>query len=60
MLGICFPGDELGFKWTVLVGTQKGSGTAMATAVPVKGGGSSSYRISVLSSLGKMVIRKGR
>ena len=35
----CFPGDELGFKWTVLVGTEKGSDTAMATAVPVKGGG---------------------
>ena len=38
-LGFCFPGDELGFKWTVLVGTEKWSDMAMATAVPVKGGG---------------------
>ena len=35
----CFPGDELGFKWTVLVGTEKGADCAMAAAVPVKGGG---------------------
>ena len=35
----CFPGDELGFKWTVLVGTEKGADCAMATLVPVKGGG---------------------
>ena len=30
----CFPGDELGFKWTVLVGRERGW---MATAVPTKG-----------------------
>ena len=46
----CFPGDELGFKWTVLVGTEKGSDTAMATAVPVKGGEMNSSRINALSS----------
>lgn len=36
----CFPGDELGFKWSVLVGKEKGSRSLMATAVPNKGGGS--------------------
>ena len=34
----CFPGDELGFKWTVLVGREKGVKSVMATAVPEKGG----------------------
>ena len=34
----CFPGDELGFKWTVLVGREKGLKAVMATAVPEKGG----------------------
>ena len=33
----CFPGDELGFKLTVLVGTSKGADCAMATAVLAKG-----------------------
>ena len=36
----CFPGDELGFKWSVLVGKEKGSRSLMASAVPNKGGGS--------------------
>ena len=36
----CFPGHELGFKWSVLVGKEKGSRSLMATAVPNKGGGS--------------------
>ena len=36
----CFPGDELGFKWSVLVGKEQGSRSLMATAVPNKGGGS--------------------
>ena len=35
-----FPGDELGFKWSVLVGKEKGSRSLMMTAVPNKGGGS--------------------
>ena len=35
----CFPGDELGFKWSVSVGKEKGSKSLMATAVPNKGGG---------------------
>jgi hypothetical protein len=35
--GCCFPGDELGFKWTVLVGTEEGADMAMAIVVPVKG-----------------------
>ena len=30
----CFPGDELGFKWVVLVGKERGTKTFMATAVP--------------------------
>ena len=34
----CFPGDELGFKWTVLVGREKSVKSAMATALPEKGG----------------------
>ena len=34
----CFPGDELGFKWTVLVGKERGSRSFMASAVPMKGG----------------------
>ncbi len=33
----CFPGDEFGFKLTVLVGTERGSGMKMATVVPEKG-----------------------
>jgi hypothetical protein len=33
----CFPGDEFGFKWTVLVGKERGSKSWMATTVPVKG-----------------------
>ena len=33
----CFPGDERGFKWTVLVGKERGSKNRMATAVPAKG-----------------------
>jgi hypothetical protein len=34
----CFPGDEFGFKWTVLVGRNRGSKSVMATTVPTKGG----------------------
>ena len=30
----CFPGDELGYKWTVLVGKERESGAYMGTAVP--------------------------
>ena len=33
----CFPGDELGFKWTVLVGRERGNKSWMATAIPNKG-----------------------
>ena len=33
----CFPGDELEFKWTVLVGRERGSKAWMATALPSKG-----------------------
>ena len=39
-MGLLCPGDELGFKWSVLVGKEKGSRSLMATAVPNKGGGS--------------------
>ena len=56
----CFPGDELGFKWTVLVGTEKGSDMAMAAAVPVKGGGVSSSLINVWNLSERMVIRRAR
>ena len=34
----CFPGDEMGYKWTVLVGKERKSGGFMATTVPMKGG----------------------
>ena len=34
----CFPGDELGWKWTVLVGRERGTKQIMATAIPEKGG----------------------
>ena len=33
----CFPGDEVGFKWTILVGREKGTKSWMATTVPMKG-----------------------
>ena len=33
----CFPGDEMGYKWTVLVGKEKMSKSWFATAVPQKG-----------------------
>ena len=33
----CFPGDEVGFKWTVLVGKERRNKTWMATTVPMKG-----------------------
>lgn len=33
----CFPGDELGFKWTVLVGKERNTRAILATAVPEKG-----------------------
>eukprot|EP00973_Karenia_brevis_P061897 8609869-Karenia_brevis.AAC.1 len=34
----CFPGDECGFKWTVLAGKERKTGMIMATTVPQKGG----------------------
>ena len=34
----CFPGDEFGHKWTVLVGRERETKTIMATTVPNKGG----------------------
>ena len=33
----CFPGDEFGFKLTILVGKERSTGMRMATVVPVKG-----------------------
>ena len=39
----CFPGDELGFKWTVLVGRERQSKSWMAEAVPTKGVGSGRF-----------------
>ena len=43
----CFPGDELGFKWSVLVGKERGTRSFMATTVPNKGGGSNLLWINV-------------
>ena len=34
----CFPGDEYGYKWTVLIGKEKRSQAWMAATVPSKGG----------------------
>ena len=34
----CFPGDELGFHWTVLAGKERGNRMFFATACPEKGG----------------------
>ena len=34
----CFPGDEFGHKWTVLVGRERDTKMVMATTVPSKGG----------------------
>jgi hypothetical protein len=36
-LDYCFPGDEFGFKLTILVGKERLTGNWMATAVPTKG-----------------------
>ena len=47
----CFPGDELGFKWTVLVGREKSVKSAMATALPEKGGQGKFARDKVLEFL---------
>ena len=33
----CFPGDEFGYKLTILVGREKATGMSMATVVPTKG-----------------------
>ena len=33
----CFPGDEFGFKLTILVGRERVGGMCMATVVPMKG-----------------------
>ena len=33
----CFPGDEFGFKLTILVGRERERGVTMAAVVPVKG-----------------------
>ena len=33
----CFPGDELGYKLTVLVGRERTTGMSMATVLPSKG-----------------------
>ena len=34
----CFPGDEFGYRLTVLVGRERTSGMTMATVIPSKGG----------------------
>ena len=33
----CFPGDEFGYKLTILVGRERVGGMCMATVVPTKG-----------------------
>ena len=39
----CFPGDELGFKWTVLVGRERVAKSWMAVAVSMKGVGTGRF-----------------
>ena len=56
----CFLGDEMGFKWTVLVGKERKSKSFFATAVPSKELVAHSLLISVLNSWGKMGMLKGR
>ena len=34
----CFPGDEFGYRVTVLVGRERTSGMTMATVIPLRGG----------------------
>ena len=34
----CSPGDELGFKWAVLVGRERGSKSRTRSAIPMHGG----------------------
>ena len=34
----CFPGDEMGYKWTVLVGKERQTKGWMAVTIPSKGG----------------------
>ena len=41
----CFPGDELGFKWTVLVGRERSSKSVMATALATKGLGTGKFAV---------------
>ena len=36
-INYCFPGNEFGFKWTVLVGRERKTKLWMATTVPMKG-----------------------
>ena len=33
----CFPGDEMGYKLTILVGVERSTGMKMSTSVPTKG-----------------------
>ena len=54
----CFPGDELGFKWTILVGRERMSKSVMCTAIANKGGGSKFSKDKYLDFLKKMVIEK--
>ena len=48
----CFPGDEFGYKLTVLVGRERASGMTMATVVPMKG---SSGKFAVDKALDLMI-----
>ena len=52
----CFPGDELGFKWTILVGKKRISKTWMATAVLTREQVGDLQRTSVWNSWRRMVM----
>ena len=58
-LDYCFPGDEVGFKWTVLVGRERGSKSWMATTVPMKGSKECFQLTSIRNSWLRMGIVRG-
>ena len=55
----CFPGDEFGFKWTVLVGKERQSKAVMGTTIPMKGGTGAFAVDKCLEFVGENVDGKG-
>ena len=55
----CFPGAELGFKWTVLLGRERTLGMTVSTVVPMKGSNRKFAIDKVLSFLEECVSGSG-